>query len=182
MIPSRRPQMTRAELIARINKEYPAFVIPAFFVVGIRGYYKKTMGNPDQNDRRIYDDAMFLISRDEFYSFNANCDPGAFRKGIANLKAGIWPCYTFDLHKGKYLAICQRLGPVTVIRDGGKEESGMFGINLHEGGVNSVSSEGCQTTPKPQYNEWIKKAKRMSIEENGVDFKKHKITYVLLEN
>lgn len=181
-VPSRKPQMTKGELEARIKSEHPNFIVPDFLVVGIRGYYKKTMGNPSLNDRGIYDDAIFLMTKNSFKSFNANCDPAAFQKGIANLKNGIYPAYKFDLHKGKYLAICQRSANVTVLRDGKGEDTGMFGINIHCGGVNTTSSLGCQTIPPAQWDEFIKDAQVLARDAYGTDFKKHTITYLLLEN
>lgn len=48
--------------------------------------------------------------------------------------------YKVDLHAGKYLALCQRGGPVTVWRDANKdsvldhdvpEDTGFFGVNIH---------------------------------------------------
>lgn len=61
-------------------------------------------------------------------------------KGVAILKAGQYRgCWKLDMHRGKYLALCQREGVVTVYRDNTedgtsdhiREESGMFGINIH---------------------------------------------------
>lgn len=181
-IPARVPQMTKEEIIARILKEYPKYVIPKMLIVGIRGYYKKTLGNPDINDRRIYDDAIFLVSDKKFQSFNANCDPGAFEKGIANLNPGIWPAYKFDLHKGKYLALCQRAAKVTVHRDDKGDDTGMFGINIHKGGINTVSSLGCQTIPPTQWEQFIIAAQNMGFAIFGLHYKKLTYTYILFEN
>ncbi len=62
-------------------------------------------------------------------------------KGTAILVPGQYVgVYTVDMHAGKYLALCQRNGPVTVWRDDNRdevldhnvdEESGYFGINIH---------------------------------------------------
>ena len=82
-------------------------------------------------------------------------------KGCAILKEGQYKgVYEIDLHNGKYEAICQRLGPVTVYRDDdkdteydmleGTEQTGMFGINLHRASAYKElddvdkNSAGCQ--------------------------------------
>lgn len=179
------PQLTRAELIALINKKHPDFNAPDFLIIGIRGYYKNSMGKPNVNDRAIYDDAIFLMTDNEFHAFNANCDPSKYHPGIANLKPGIWPCYKFDIHGGKsaqYPAICQRAGKVTVIRDGKGEDTGMFGINIHKGGYKGTSSEGCQTIHPDQWQRFINTANRLCEGVYGKNYKKEVLTYVLIEN
>lgn len=181
-LPNSKPQMTRAEVVAMITEQLPDFILPDFFVCGIRGYYKKSMGDATKNDRKIYDDAIFLISKDNFFAFNANTDPSAFKLQIANLKTGVWPVYKFDLHNGKYLAICQRAGKVTVIRDGKGEDTGNFGINIHKGGTWGTGSLGCQTIPPTQWNDFIDKAQAMAKAAYGDNWKKLVYTYVLLEN
>ena len=176
--------MKRDELMELLRKANPNIGLLKFAIVGIRGYYKKTMGNPTKNDRAIYDDAMFLITDNELHSFNANCDPSKYDKGIANLKAGVWACYQFDIHGGKvsqYPAICQRKGKVTVIRDGKGEDTGMFGINIHRGGHKGTSSEGCQTIPPTQWDRFYNTAVRLASGVYGKDYKKETITYILLE-
>ena len=58
-------------------------------------------------------------------TWTATTDPGLYYRehpsrveGTAWLKPGQYRgAYTLDLHKGKYLALCQRTGPVTVYRD-----------------------------------------------------------------
>tara|TARA_R110002020_G_scaffold309888_3_gene525783 strand:- start:3564 stop:4172 length:609 start_codon:yes stop_codon:yes gene_type:complete len=79
--------------------------------------------------------------------------------------------YKLDLHRGKYLALCQRK-PVSVYRDNNKDfiydyksatiETGMFGINCHRASayqeVENVdrNSAGCQVTQDPNdYKFWI---------------------------
>ena len=59
-------------------------------------------------------------------------------------------CYSLDLHQGKYLALCQRLGRVEVYRDNNKDqildfdeatkEWGMFWINIHRSNPQTESS------------------------------------------
>ncbi len=62
-------------------------------------------------------------------------------KGTAILVPGQYSgVYTIDMHAGKYLALCQRNGPVTVWRDNDLDrvldedvetDTGYFGINIH---------------------------------------------------
>lgn len=152
-------------------------------IVGIRGYYKRTMGNPEANDRNIYDDALFILTPDTFKSFNGNTDPSLYRDGIAVLQAGIWPVYKLDYHRGKktYPAICQRLGPVTVDRDNGKKNhSGNFGINIHNGAWGSTGSLGCQTTHPSQWDEFYDTVEAAAIRQWGSRWNQETICYILL--
>ena len=70
--------------------------------------------------------------------------------------------YKLDMHRGKYLAFCQRLGKVSVYRDNNCDEwldldpqkivSGYFGINIHNSDVDvdvvDGFSAGCQVTKR----------------------------------
>lgn len=183
-IPNSTPQMNRAELMAAIHAKFPDFKLDRFAVVGMRGYYLNSMGKPGLNDRAMYDDALFLMSDDELHSFNANCDPSRYKPGIASLQPGVWKVYKFDIHGGKasqYPAICQRFGKVTVKRDGGKLDTGNFGINIHKGGYSTTSSLGCQTLPPTQWDRFYGTAERMAKAIYGKSYDKQVITYVLIE-
>lgn len=190
-LPASRPQMTKEQLLAKIAAAHPDFKLPEFLIVGMRGYYLDTMGVKGKNDRKIYDDAIFLVGKSDFAAFNGNTDPAAFKLSIASLKPGIWTVYKFDKHKGKttaaYPAICQRSGNVTVVRDGdGKttpvEEKGNFGINIHMGGSFSTASLGCQTIPPAQWKEFMEKANAMAKAAHGEKYAEKVYTYILLEN
>jgi lysozyme len=125
-------------------------------LVCIRGYYLDSMGVKGQNDRGIYDDAAIWYRPESFYTFQGNTDPSRVRKGfgfgaskgMANVKVGRWPKYFPGMHNGSvpHLAFRQG-GPITVVRDGNPnyENTGMFGCNVHRGGVNGTSSLGCIT-------------------------------------
>jgi lysozyme len=166
-----------------------------FIVVGIRGYYLNTMGKPGVNDRGIYDDAIFIDSSDGFASYNGNTGPSKFRpghgfggsKGIAKLKAGAWYAHKLDFHgsrvHGPYRAICQRLGDVTVIRDGNPpyDDTGMFGINIHKGGYQGTSSEGCQTIHPDQWGSFIELAMDLARRYFDREWETTVIPYVLIE-
>lgn len=88
--------------------------------------------------------------------------------GTAILFPGQYSSYALDLHRGKYLAVCQRLDKVKVYRDANKNnrydaedtEWGMFGINIHKAGTESVEvdkwSAGCQVFQKGEdFNQFI---------------------------
>lgn len=162
IVPGSKPQRSREEIVSLVNYNK---VTEAVCVVGIRGYYKDTMGKPGVNDRSLYDDALFIVGKDVFASFNANTDPSSYRKGrgtgdskgMANLKPGLYHAHQLGMHRGKYMALIQTGGPVTVIRDGTPdyEDKGWFGINIHKGGYNTTSSIGCQTIFPDQWPAFI---------------------------
>jgi lysozyme len=102
---------------------------------------------------------------------------------MATLKTGIWFVHRFDLHRGKYLALCQRAGDVSVTRDGVPpyDDTGMFGINIHKGGYNTTSSEGCQTIHPSQWESFIALATDQAKRFFGDKWKKTTVPYVLVE-
>jgi hypothetical protein len=187
ILPTAKPRLTTNDLtllmlraglnIADIRAAHP------LLVAGVRGYYRDTMGERGKNDRMIYDDAICLITPNVFAAYNGNTDPNGFRKGIATLNPGLWPVYRFDLHSGKYLAICQRAGAVTVTRDGTppRQDTGEFGINIHKGSNNSTSSLGCQTIPPSQWDGFINIATSEAKRLFGGKWKQRTVAYVLLE-
>lgn len=161
-----KPKLTHSELMELISHDGPPEGFYPVYIVGIRGYYKNSMGAPGKNDRGIYDDAIFVVSGDESYAFNGNIDPSTYRegvgfdaiKGIASTKPGKYYCWKLDYHRNKYLALCQRLGSITVIRDGKppyEQTSKYLGINSHRGGKTNTHSLGCWTVPPDQYDEYI---------------------------
>ena len=118
------------------------------------------MGVPGVNDLGVYDDAIILVTPTAYATFNANTDPSRELPGIATLKCGVWK-YVRGVHglshpagPRRYPALVQA-APVTVTRDGGKEDTGMFGINIHHGSFGSTSSEGCQTIYPDQWDEFF---------------------------
>ncbi len=180
IVPPSKPKMTKEEVLSLVKSIYPEFVIPDFFIVGVRGYYKKTMGDPTKNDRMIYDDAMFLVGKDYFASFNANTDPSTFKKGVAVLKAGIHK-YKKGKHglskpSGGYPALrpANSKEELPVTRDG-KDSVGVA-LNQHKGRLKSPSSLGCQTIYPTQWEEYISNAyEQMDL------YKMKDVDYVLLE-
>jgi lysozyme len=157
MLPPSRPQQAKSKTQALLTK---ARVADEVALVGIRGYYRDTMGEVGKNDRGIYDDAIFLISPNAYATFNANTDPSVKRQGIAVLKPGVHR-YRKGKHGlskpgGGYPA----LRPATpgeqlpVTRDETGDSMGIA-INIHKGGTRTTSSEGCQTIHPSQWEAFI---------------------------
>lgn len=158
ILPSSRPALTREAAEAILAGV--AITDGVVAVLGRRGYYRDSMGAAGENDRGLYDDALFIVSARTFVGFNANTDPSKHRSGIATLTPGVWKYQRCIHNQSKdpalhphYPAFGQA-GAVTVRRDGGLIESGFFGINIHRGGVNTTSSEGCQTVPPTEWDEF----------------------------
>lgn len=124
-------------------------------LIGFRGYFT-TPGNK----RGVYDDLMLIVSPDGVWEYNANTDPSVNRTGIAVLEPGVWR-YKKGIHPlsrpGGYPAFRQA-AKVTVRRDGKGLDTGDFGINIHKGGHNTTSSEGCQTIYPDQWPQFQQKA------------------------
>lgn len=107
------------------------------------------------------------MPRGVYTTFNFNTDPSRYRpgtgfgaqKGMMRVLPGLYFAHKVDLHKGKYEALCQRLGSVRVERDGINgpyiQEDAWVGANIHMGGLTDTWSEGCQTVPKPQFDEFM---------------------------
>lgn len=138
------------------NKMGYAFFTKGQYNVNIIGVRNLTEGNV-QND--TFNDALICIyntkdSKGKLVQkakiWDATTDPGLKAlnspidaKGTAILVPGQYRgVYKIDLHRGKYQALCQRLGVVKVYRDGNKNNkldfnpttisSGIFGINIHK--------------------------------------------------
>lgn len=163
MTPASRPRAIRTQVtgiaseVARISGN----PLGEVYVVAVRGYYRDTMGKPGTNDRGIYDDAVFVVGPETFAAFNANTDPSRFRQGIASLLPGIYP-YRPGKHGisrpgGGYPAFrpATRNEALPVRRDGEAAVPSKrpgIAINIHRGGRNTTSSEGCQTIPPTQWD------------------------------
>lgn len=195
-VPPTKPRMSASDLIPRVQALGLDPAAHPLMVVGVRGYYLNSMGATGANDTGIYDDALFLVSPSHFSAYNANTDPSKRKpgtgfgrgKGMARLQPGVWLCYRFDQHKGPstpgYDAICQRGDKVKVMRDGTPDyaDEGMFGINIHKGGRNTTSSEGCQTIHPSQWDAFIVSAQDQARRHFGTAWKRTTIPYVLMVN
>lgn len=166
MLPSGKPQLKIDDALNILQ----SFKLDEYAVklLGVRGYYKHSMGDPDKNDIGIYDDAMFIIApHNLMLSYNANTDPSRSLAGVAVLKPGGPYLYKIGMHnmKNPYKALRQ-FGRVTVLRDG-KEDTDTaaapFFIDIHKGGFNTTSSLGCQTLHPYQWEDFLKNVETLMI-------------------
>ena len=176
-----KPKLNRGQIIGKLPREtkFPC-------IVGIRGYYKDEMGKKGVNDRGIYDDAIYIVETNLAFAFNGNTDPSRhgtnhkIGKGLAALKAGTYE-YKIGIHglsreKSKQYEALVQEEPVIVKRDVTEtEHKGFFGINIHKGGFNTTSSEGCQTIHPSQWDEFMTLVK--AYFPSGKN-----IPYILIEN
>jgi hypothetical protein len=178
IVPNSKPQLTKKDaekLLSKFDlKQYPVKLL------GIRGYYKQTMGNPLKNDVGIYDDAVFVVSEHGFMPFNGNTDPSINRTGIATLKPGLH-LYKKGKHgisrpSGGYPALRPATsGEKLPVTRSGKDDFGIA-INIHKGSSQTTSSEGCQTIYPSQWEYFINTVYSL------MDASKQKIIpYVLVE-
>ena len=97
--------------------------------------------------------------------------------------------YSVDLHRGHYLALCQRNGPVKVWRDANRDsihdmsgeiDEGYFGINIHQAGRNSTEvgkwSAGCTVLQHQEDFKEFMQLCDMQVRTNGFKF----FTYTLI--
>lgn len=155
--------MTEKLIAALIGQGYRVFTRPfELNIVGIRSHSLTPNTFNDRINVFYKDDTGSWQS----HSFVATTDPGTFwlknplnPQGTAILKEGQYlNSHVIGLHRSRYLALVQR-APVTVLRDikrdgsldfGGKEDTGLFGINIHralqEGTTKFIDkfSAGCQ--------------------------------------
>jgi lysozyme len=154
------------------------------YILAIRAYYLDTMGKVGENDYGIYDDALFLITPDNFIPVNGNTDPSKQFPGVAVLVPGIH-YYKKGLHhlsnpdpKKRYPAF-RPASPdesVPVKRVGGNKITKGIAINIHKGSFTSTSSEGCQTVYPDQW---------LNFQQHGYTamdtYIQHEIPYILID-
>lgn len=153
-------------------------------LLGVRGYFRDSVGRKGANDLGYYDDAIALVTPDTILTFNANVDPVAagWNAGVdkyyAQLEPGVWPLRQGP-HRGRpnhlrqltdeeaelaflhrYFDDERRWGEFKVRRitaDGvGQTEWGCQNINVHEGTARGTASWGCQTIVPEQWSEFAR--------------------------
>jgi hypothetical protein len=121
-----------------------------------------------QSKINFYDDELAVMTKDDLKSFNWNAEPTAYViKGVAKaiLKKGVH-FYKLSYHHiwdaGKrYVALRPNTPDESVPvwrtdKKGNLFSSVGVAINQHKGGLDGTWSEGCQTAPKTQYDEFIR--------------------------
>jgi hypothetical protein len=156
--------MTKPIQVVLQKKGYRIFLRPfELNIVGVRA---------DSIKPNAFDDAIYVFFNNSQgklieHKFSATTDPGTYwlknpmnPQGTAILKEGQYlNTYGLGLHRGKYMALVQKR-PVTVMRDydrnavldflNGKEDKGLFGINIHRASDSGTTkmvdqhSAGCQ--------------------------------------
>lgn len=196
-LPASRPkaseEQVRALLAGVVSADEPVAIL------GVRGYYRDTVGKPGVNDVGVYDDAMFLVANGVFIPVNANTDPSrvgwnaGVDKPFAMLQPGLW-YFRRGPHKGKLPALRQCTdeeaddlgipndGEFLVERTFGPgdqrnyKERGYYAINIHSGGQSSTSSWGCQTIPPAQFEAFM-----LAVFEHSKKANQRRIPYLLIE-
>jgi len=152
-----------------------------------------------------FDDIIYVFYKDDKgkwvgKAYPATTDTGTYwlknpmrSEGSALLKEGQYVnTYKRGFHRGKYLALTQSLGKVTVYRDynrdavldfdNGKEQTGGFGINIHRanrvGNTETIgkNSAGCQV-----FQNADDFAEFMAMTKKQADLYGNKFTYTLID-
>ena len=149
-----------------------------------------------------FDDTIVVVYRNkqkfwEVFTSDITTDPGLYWlenpmnvEGTAILVPNQYRgVYKRDLHQGKYEALCQRNGEVSVYRDDDRDrrhdmdpstiETGFFGINIHKAGRASTQvdkwSAGCQVFSRSEDY-----ATFMDLTEEAAETHGNSFTYTLL--
>ncbi len=167
-------------------------------IVGVRNNHPSVA----KKVTNVFDDCLTISFKDasgnwNFFCWSGTTDPGKKgvqqfhnKKGVARLVPGQYRgVYKIDKHQGKYDALCQRNGNVTVWRDANKDlifeekvtDTGMFGINIHKAGQDSVWvenwSEACQVFKRVKDFDAF-----MSICKKASKIHGNKFSYTLIES
>lgn len=198
MTPKSRPKAPFEVVLQAAKEKWGEGSLPSVYLVGVRSYYRDSMGVPGVGDVGIYDDAIFLITPRGMRSANGNTDPSRLGwnpgvgKPFAVLQTGVW-WFRRGPHKGKIPALRQCTdeeadslgvpgeGEFLVERSYGQNdprnymEKGYFAINMHPGGYGGTSSWGCQTIHPDQANDFLQ-----AVWDESLSAKQSAIPYILI--
>jgi len=169
--------LTRDDALQRIHD---AGVEPReeVIVLGIRGYRHDDHAH---NKRNLWDDCIAIIGPQHFSAYSANTDPSIFRPGIATLALGVHryrPGWHRKGRQGGHPAFrpATKNEELPVMRDGVKVPWPGIAINIHRGGINSTSSEGCITIPPLQWDAFYASLMDQLRRANQAEFR-----YILIQ-
>lgn len=185
-------------LLARVREHgFKTFTGSANFDLNIVG-----LRNP-HNVANKFDDKIFVIHKENGhwveYIFACTTDPGQYHLNNPGRVEGtaimVHPqqcrgVYKIDLHGGKYEALCQRNGKVSVWRDNNKDQildregnhHQGYGINIHRASAYSTTqnverySAGCTVIANPEDFDVFLNLCKKQVSVNGWE----KFTYTLL--
>lgn len=142
------PQISREEAVELFESLTGS--VDGVALLAIRGYYLNSMGARGRNDRRVYDDAICILTESEIFRYQANVDPSVNRYRVATLVPGVYDVVKHR-HKGRYASF--QIVEDVVRRDGISElDRGRHGINIHYDSEGlPTGSLGCLTLRKSQY-------------------------------
>lgn len=187
-------------LLERVAEAGHTVFLSGLYNVNIIGIRNKGAKANRFDDRIcvVFKDSQGWVTRE----YAATTDPGLYWlhnkmnvKGTAVLQPGQYRgVYMIDKHRGKYDALCQRLGSVRVRRDRdfddeidwdslSAETSGSYGINVHRASSSrsvktvGVFSAGCQVIQDPADFESFMRIIKKSAEIFG-----NRFTYTLLSD
>jgi len=195
-------KFTREQVEVAVKSKNYAYFTKGEFNVNIVGIRNSDTCNRVTNH---YDDLITISymkgNKWKYFQWAATTDPGKYwmdhplnNKGCAILVPNQYRgVYEIDKHRGKYDALCQRLGSVEVYRDGNENDvydlepeeidKGYFGINIHRSSAYNTTtgidkySAGCQVFSNPlDFKEFMHIVKEASI------FWGNKFTYTLIES
>lgn len=184
MIPKSKPKIKKAEAQKILDKYADKIGTPKLAIIGVRGYYSKSMGETAGNDINLYDDAFIVIGGEFYQTYNGNTDPSFVKKNgrsLAKLNEGLYKFYK-GRHRGQYNALrAYPEGVVLPCTREGKPATCSY-INIHKGGINTsakdrVWSEGCQTVPANQWSSFIE-----PVYEQMMKHQIKVIDYILISN
>lgn len=181
MVPESTPRWPEARVRSELKSRLITADLRRVAILGVRGYYRDSMGKVGVNDLDLYDDALFVVSPNAVVAFNANTDPSVVRDNVATLHPGVYR-YRLGIHglskpKAKQYEALVQADSVWVRRSG---RDGLFSvpstINIHRGSYTTTSSLGCQTIYPTQWAVFI-----ALVKQEMTRYQQRDLAYVLIE-
>ena len=145
---------TKNQINKLIDKKCPGRDNSRIYVVAIRS------GVTGDNTLGEFNDRCYVIFDHALKgSWIMNTDPSNNIPGRATLNPGVWKFRAGKHHindpKPKGRAAFRQFGDVTVHRHQEGNDTGEFGINIHDSLSGTTSSEGCQTFQKQNWSNLV---------------------------